>query len=131
MKPSDPICAGAVLLLLAGACVRAVPVLTMPDSPIYRQAVREEVARHALDAELCYHTAFQTPAPSGRVRLGFLISGDGEVLHAEIEGAAFESKDFSECMVAMAMRLHFPPPPTQRESVRVSFPYLFAASATE
>ena len=103
----------------------------LPESPLYRQAVREEVARHALDAELCYHTTFEAPAPSGRVRLAFLIAGDGQVLKAEIEGADFEGKDFGECMVAMAMRLHFPPPPTHQEAVRVSFPYLFAASAPD
>jgi len=120
-----------VVLFLVAACATA-PVRPThspaPASNEYRQTVREVVADHVIDAETCYHTTFDLPPPVGQVRLGFWIAGDGAVSHAELERSDFNGAEFSECMVTMAMRWHFPPPPTQGAAVRVSFPYVFAGA---
>ncbi len=117
-------------LLLMVACVSAPrPTPDAQAAGAYRQTVREVVADHVLDAELCYHTTFDLPPPTGQVRLGFWIAGDGKVAQAEIERADFDGREFKECMVAMAMRWQFPPPPTHQPPVRVSFPYVFSTRA--
>ncbi len=122
----------AFALLSLAACASA--PRARPDAPQdshYRQAVREVVADHVLDAETCYHTTFELPPPTGQVRLGFWIAGDGQVARAEIERADFEGSEFKECMVTMAMRWHFPPPPTHGAPLRVSFPYVFSGTSAE
>ncbi|MFT3837287.1 MAG: AgmX/PglI C-terminal domain-containing protein [Myxococcaceae bacterium] len=123
-----------VVLFLVAACASAPIRSTLsppPASNEYRQTVREVVADHVIDAETCYYTTSEMPHPMGQVRLGFWIAGDGAVSRAELERTDFEGADFNECMVTMAMRWHFPPPPTRGAAVRVSFPYVFAGGAPE
>src|SRR5262245_16246653 len=119
------------LFLLVGCASTSGGRRSSPPAPSpYRQAVREEITRHANDAQFCYATTFERPAPSGEVLLGFEITADGSVTFAEIEQSDFEGKDFGECMVAMAMRWHFPPPPPPAAALPLhdTFSYLFTGA---
>ena len=87
--------------------------------------VREVVSSHGAELQGCYErAALETPGLTGACTVRIVISGDGTVGTASLQGSTFRSISLGRCLLQLVRTWRFPAPPDGRTAA-VDYPLSF------
>jgi len=88
--------------------------------------VRNVVKRNIRGVKYCYEKELRrNPKLQGKVTILFTISPVGRISKAKVQNSTIKNKNVESCIVRMVLRWRFPPP-KNKKSVTVSYPFIFA-----
>jgi TonB family protein len=95
-----------------------------------KELIRREIRKHLNEVRYCYQHELQSkPELSGRVVVGFTISGSGQVVSSNVSQSTMNNSTVESCITKAFLRWSFPKP-VNNGIVIVTYPFTFHAQGT-